>query len=155
MMKLDREQIVKALECWASGNPCEGSCCPLFEISPDTCDRWIGRNSLSLIKELTQANEQLGESYEHLEKTKDELLAERSRLTEENERLRAEVSVKKKLLDKCVDLEDKVRADTVRAFAERLKKYYSNLIGNTFSTLVAFHIDEISKEMEAEYEQIN
>jgi glucose-6-phosphate-specific signal transduction histidine kinase len=43
------------------------------------------------------------------------------RLTEENERLKAEVSVKKKLLDKCVDLEDRVKADTVREFAERLK----------------------------------
>ena len=52
-MKSNREQIIKALECWASGNQCEGSCCPLFEISPDTCDRWIGRNALSLVYEMT------------------------------------------------------------------------------------------------------
>ena len=39
------------------------------------------------VKELTQAHEMLYESYDHLEKTKDELLADRSRLTEENERL--------------------------------------------------------------------
>ena len=40
-------------------------------------------------------------------------------LTEENARLRAEVSVKKKLLDKCVSIEDKVRADTVRKMKDR------------------------------------
>lgn len=59
MSELNLKQVRNALECWASGNPCEGSCCPLFEISPDTCDRWIGRNALSLIKELTEENERL------------------------------------------------------------------------------------------------
>lgn len=72
----------------------------------------LARNALALIKQLTQAHEMLSESYDALEKTKDELLAERSRLaevnalqtitliefdkqvqrlTEENERLRVEL----------------------------------------------------------------
>jgi chromosome segregation ATPase len=51
------------------------------------CMETISRNAISLIKELTQEHEMLSESCDHLEKTKDELLAERSRLTEEIERL--------------------------------------------------------------------
>lgn len=62
-------------------------------------------------------------------------------LTEENERLKAEVSVKKKLLDKCVDLDDMVKADTVREFANRLKAVCWSCI-MTPST-----IDRIAKEI--------
>ena len=42
---------------------------------------------------------------------------------------------------------DKERADTVREFAERLKKYYSILNSSTNSNLVAYHIDQVAKEM--------
>ena len=42
-------------------------------------------------------------------------------IAKENERLRAEVSVKKKLLKRCSDLVEEIQANTVREFAERLK----------------------------------
>ena len=88
-MKLNREQIIKALECWASGNPCEGSCCPLFEISPDTCDRWIGRNALALIKELTEdverVSKQCGEIIVECDERDAERLKQVAELTGENE----------------------------------------------------------------------
>ena len=35
----------------------------------------------------------------------------------------------------------------INKFAERVKKYYSTLGGNTNSTLVAYHIDQIAEEM--------
>jgi hypothetical protein len=40
---------------------------------------------------------------------------------------------------------DAVRADTIRMFADRLKKYYSNLNGSTPTALTAFHIEQIKK----------
>lgn len=117
--ELNLKQVKKALECWASGNPCEGSCCPLFEISPDTCDRWIGRNALALINELTEENQ----------KYKDQLCLLNARIYE----LQLELETAK----------DQV----INKFAERVKKYYSTLGGNTNSTLVAYHIDQIAEEM--------
>lgn len=118
-MELNREQIIKALECISNTEDvlCEG--CAYKKYDGLACHRIGAKNALALIKEqeeqifklenrlkecengcegtvfldrcklhdaeekvreLTQANEQLSESYDHLEKTKDELIAERSRL---------------------------------------------------------------------------
>ena len=68
------------------------------------------------VKELTQANEMLSESYDHLEKTKDELLAERSRLILENEILRKSYANYEETSG-C----KKVRVYTANKFAERFK----------------------------------
>lgn len=38
-------------------------------------------------------------------------------------------------------------AAAIEDFAERLKKYYNNLNGTTSSGLVAYHIEQIKKEM--------
>jgi uncharacterized small protein (DUF1192 family) len=65
-------------------------------------------------------------------------------LTEENERLRAEVSVKKKLLDKCVDLEDKVKACTVKKMQEMVYEFADDL--NTIDAyIIKEMIDQIAK----------
>ena len=79
---MEKEQIIKALEC-CSGSDCRR--CPYF--GHITCISLMRKDSIALIKELTQANEQLSESYDHLEKTKDELLSERARLIEANQKL--------------------------------------------------------------------
>ena len=69
-------------------------------------------------------------------------------LTKENERLRAEVSVKKKLLDKSVDLEDKVKADTVRKMQERLGEHFVEHNEVKYGGgLVHKVLDKIAKEM--------
>ena len=109
-MELNREQIIKALECCTRGRgengeiPCPD--CPYEECNivggtserqtKGTCGYWLKVDALSLINELT----------------------------EENERLRAEISVKKKLLDKSVEVEDKVKAGTVRKMSKRIKEYF-------------------------------
>ena len=119
MENLNAEQVKKALECWASGKPCEGGVCDLFDASTLTCDRWTGKNALALItsqeqkifelenrlKECENGYEgtlalerakikELTESYNSLEahylEVRDEGLAENKRRTEENERLRAD-----------------------------------------------------------------
>ena len=87
-MELNREQIIKALEECGAKTTCND--CPLvgdFDLRMP-CQRKLCLEAHSLIKELTQSNEQLSESYDHLEKTKDELLSERSRLCIELEAMR-------------------------------------------------------------------
>jgi hypothetical protein len=39
------------------------------------------------------------------------------------------------------------RATTVREFADRLKKYYTIINSSTNSNLVAYHVDQVAKEM--------
>lgn len=40
-----------------------------------------------------------------------------------------------------------VRADAIREFADRLKKYYTTLGDTTLSSMVAYHIEQIANEM--------
>ena len=54
-MKLNREQIIKALECCISGDDC--TLCPLCD--ERSCPCVLNENALSLIKELTEENERL------------------------------------------------------------------------------------------------
>jgi hypothetical protein len=115
MSELNREQIIKALECCTSEVTIEFNCtaCPYIGKG---CNSVVMRDALSLIKELT----------------------------EENERLRAEVSVKKKLLDKCVDLEDKVKACTVKKMQEMVYEFADDL--NTIDAyIIKEMIDQIAK----------
>ena len=112
-MELNREQIIKALECWAKNF--DGKVTDFKTL----CEATL------LIKKLIAENESLIEGVEIKVLPASELLRimelekQVEGLTEENERLRAEVSVKKKLLDKGVDLDDKVKADTVRKMQKR------------------------------------
>lgn len=73
------------------------------------------------------------------------------RLTEENERLTSEISVKKKLLVKCSDLVEHIQADTVRKMQERLKAKAvedESLDGrNTIQIINAIWVDKIAKEL--------
>ena len=59
-MELNREQIIKALECWTSEYGCTG--CPLSEQGCFDCGQIpieISKSILALIKELTEENERL------------------------------------------------------------------------------------------------
>lgn len=59
-MELNREQIIKALECWASGSPCHEKCSILEHEEGANCLRLTTRSSLALIKEITEDNEKIG-----------------------------------------------------------------------------------------------
>ena len=167
-MELNREQIIKALEFCANNDDCVGVMCPYYATG---CENEMPKDALSLIKELTQANEQLSESYDHLEKTKDELLDERSRLTEENERLEKlsddlgrDVDVKLKHiihLENAYDEElDKLKAekadvtyfkqkliaDTVRKMQERFKSCFEDDVKYD-GFRIAIWIDQIAEEI--------
>lgn len=144
---MEREQIIKALEC------CQKDDCDNCPNDFGNCYSNLAKDALSLIKELTEENEKLLTALANYDRQTDVRIAEEyytveayEELREENERLRAEVSVKKKLLDKCVDLEDRVRADTVRKMQERLKKAFN--FGHTIlEKSICDIIDHIAKEM--------
>jgi histidinol phosphatase-like PHP family hydrolase len=87
MENLNAEQVKKALECWASGKPCEGGVCDLFDASTFTCDRWTGKNALALITSQEQRIAELTEEVAVKVVTLIELDKQIKRLTEENERL--------------------------------------------------------------------
>ena len=119
-MELNREQIIKALGCWASGKTCSGEKCEIFDISPSTCDRWVGRKALALIKELTEENERLREKADR------NFVNLKAVLEERNEKI--------------------IVAATVREFAERLTACFCPDC-DYYGTDVQSTIDQIAKEM--------
>lgn len=40
-----------------------------------------------------------------------------------------------------------IRASAVAEFAERLKGYYKRIKGNTYGALVAYHVEQVAREM--------
>jgi hypothetical protein len=130
-MELNRKEIIRALEHCIKDNTCEQ--CPY---SPSTCH--IQQDALALIKELTQAEEMLSESYDHLEKTKDDLITERLRLTEEND-------VLYRLIGETLWQKVGIKANTVRKMHSEIKERC--IKGGIFPAFVARTIEEVAKEM--------
>ena len=57
-MQLNREQIIKALECHAGNFSCDECPCDPYDGTGETyCGCIMAKNALSLIKELTEENE--------------------------------------------------------------------------------------------------
>ena len=158
-MKLNREQIVKALECCGRnvGSNCHD--CPYCGLSPWSaeCRLVLVKDALALIRELTvelDAMRGAANSYK----------MDNQRLTEENERLSAgyekaqilSVFPKEEELKYLNALErmakeyQTVRADTVRKMLERLKAEAIVIRDHAGEfDLVVFEsdIDQIAKEM--------
>ena len=121
-MKLNREQIIKALECCYMQELEHNENCPechYTDLYPN-CAEYLGKHAFALIKELTEENERLREKADrNLENLKAVL---------------EEIS------------ENTIVADTVRKMQERLKEQISDMrgyIGNYFRN----KIDQISEEL--------
>jgi hypothetical protein len=82
-------------------------------------------SSIKYIEDVLENWEQWQTHHSKLTKAMKDLISFAKELTIDIERLRAEVSVKRKLLDKCVDLEDKIKADTVRKMRDRFSSLLS------------------------------
>jgi hypothetical protein len=146
---MEKEQIIKAL----------GEEIKLADYVGNGVKTTLFKNTIALIKELTEECEnyksiaeyqqscnmdrgfkikRLTEENERLQKAKyiyatvDYCADDLAKALEENERLKAEVSVKKKLLKRCSGLVETIQANTVREFAERLK--YTLCINNEENT---------------------
>ena len=139
---MEREQIVKALEYHADTlSPCV-KICPYGD--RNHCGSAMAKDALALIKELTDENERLSESYDHLEMTKDELLPERSRLICDNQELAKRNERQKHAIN--VYHIGETKADTVRKMQERLKETFSDRAAYTASHCHEA-IDRIADEM--------
>lgn len=120
---MEREQIIKALECHISGKLANCEHCPFDKahLFNSTCVQAMCENALALIKELT----------------------------EENEFHRKTISKNAQMaLNVTVDEIEKTKTDTVQKMQERLK-YSLCCIPQCHFTYaeVQFHIDRITKEM--------
>ena len=58
-MGINREQIIKALECCSDDNSCYTAGCPYKSDSLSACTSKLAKDVLALIKELTEENERL------------------------------------------------------------------------------------------------
>ena len=102
-MELNREQIIKALECCDADNPTCGDC-PCYD-NHDYC--WnLNKHILSLINELTEERKGLENLIYEMSKIENRMSETIEELTEENERLKQE-RMNKIDIYKALDILDK------------------------------------------------
>ena len=109
---MEREQIIKALECCTSGYCYVGAGCPLaeddnYDDDIAKCTSELAQNALALIKELTKENERLNKQNEELQEVA-------------NTAVGSFIRLEKHYKFECKRA-DTIKANTVRDFAERLK----------------------------------
>ena len=157
-MELNREQIIKALEC-CSEDTADCHNCPYSEFQEGNCFDNAKKDALSLIKELTEEVTSWKEIAEGYQKQFEDCAEDRARLTEENERLKQLLDYKclygydGEVMEYCVqgpcphyEIKKELVADTVRKMQERLKeKAFS--VPTVYNSHFGRMIDEIAKEM--------
>lgn len=104
------------------------------------------------VKELTQSNEMLSESYNHLEKTKDDLVAERSRLIMQNERLITECGNQSILWKKHFEsiyetAKKQLREETIKKFQSKLNEERGYDDDWNYNSWWGETINQVAKEM--------
>lgn len=116
-MELDREQIMKALECCeGGGKPCLS--CPYFYRAVDTsCAPFLIKDALSLIKELTEEVERL-EKAKYVFATVDYCADDLANALEENKRLTAE----NESLKQCMEHEHASFMETFGEYGEKCER---------------------------------
>lgn len=128
---MEREQIIKALECCAVGTTDECKKCPRHHIrtlTDEECMEGLIRATLILIDGLTEDNERLnGKVAEYEEERKYHFEMSRKRIAE-------------------------AEADTVRKVLARIKKYFESYTGMIHSASVHYYITEKEKEFLEEKE---
>lgn len=150
---MEKEQIIKALEC-CKNRGCQEGCPRLCNKIPmeDDCRLDLMKDALALIKELTEKVEAYRQELGKVRVALNNANADNKRLTEECERL-------KQLNESYAELEQgyivtgvkKVQADTVWEFAERLE--YTLCINNEENTEFFDYsytletIDEVANEI--------
>ena len=132
--ELNREEIIKALECCGTSDK-SCSYCPLAkDYSP--CSKTMADNALSLIKELTAENKLLNVELGNANSEILRLIEEKKELTRKLECAELQIEVKERICesymlqygtvaDKEVFLK-KERADTVRKYREQLHRAFAH-----------------------------
>ncbi len=136
-MELNREQIIKALECCKFGKD-EAKCkeCNWHPWIKPRCWRLLASNALSLIKELTEENERLRERVKAVEEG-----AVRS--------FESQQDLYRKMVEALNREIHEAKADTVRKMQERLYREFASLGANDKFNKALFltKVDQIAKEM--------
>lgn len=170
---MEKETVIKALECCGSKHSDIGkySCkeCPLNGQNFDegACyDEVLHNNALALIKELTEENERLSTALANYARQTEVRIAEEyytaeayDELREENEKLKS-IGISKDIVIESLAEENETlkdnnehlavllteaKSDTVREFAEKLKK--ECLVDSGYEVLQIGTIDRIAKEI--------
>ena len=144
-MELNREEIVKALECCAtSQNLCEE--CPIDRAKKDDCicGQFLAQNALALITSQEQRIKELTEENERLRVENDKYEAENH--AEFNKWLKLEETTKRRHAELFKEAKIAVKEDTVRKMQNELKKTFSALCKGEMVDLFRI-IDQIAKEM--------
>ena len=168
-MELNREQIIKALECCITGH--HENCCNLGKWHEEwNCMTDIMKQSLALINELTAENKLLNVELGNANSEILRLIAEKKELTEENERLRAErdtldiynkdykfknkelTAFNRRWAKECAELQDEcdqIKADTVQKMQDAVAVHFGTYTDkDTVKVLdVVRLLGKIAKEM--------
>ena len=160
-MELNKEDIIKALECCKSFRDfyaCDE--CPYSHTmlaDDESCTNRMSQDALSLINELTAENKLLNVELGNASSEILRLIDREKELTEENETLTLKVAayqVKDKLLsnqldDKCDMCIARERADTVRKMQDKLAQYIGTYTDKSFVYVKAMFklIDRIAEEI--------
>ena len=156
MENLNAEQIKKALECCLTTS--EGDCSECGYRGKTrscflTCTNCLISDALALITLQEQRIKELTEKNAIQTIAAIELDKQVQRLTEENERLRAEIDNGAEVCSNChtkyADKIEQAEADSVRKFAEKLKECLDDFYNSGEDALldVPDLIDQIAKEM--------
>ena len=133
---MEREQIIKALECCGADDGCVGEECPYYA-NCQFCITRISKDALSLIKELTEDNEAQSETITSLLKTIEGVQGVKSEYETFIGGLKSQIDA----------IKAEARADTVRKIQERLKANKVKRDGLSFKVVDFDTIDQIAKEM--------
>ena len=156
-MELNREQILKSLECCASE---EYICtqCPIDEKIKDDCEcgKVVARNALALIKELTEENERLHEHLAIEQSYKERLQGILLEFTDIVHKWgnkhgydTSEISLVP-ILNEATAIKSQIKSDTVQEMQKRLNKHFCHdpaFLG-VEQRLIMDVIDQTAKEME-------
>ena len=136
---MEREQIIKALECCFVNTNCNG--CPL-DRKTDDCLHLLGASAMACIKELSEENERLRAEVNKLDALSDEMGVDL------DVKLKTIFELEDKLKAEKADVmyfKDQIRADTVRKMQSEIIKRC--IKGGIYPAFVASAIDKIAKEM--------
>lgn len=159
---MKKETIIKGLECCTRGRKskddrpcleCSYNECNIVGGTSErqtsgTCQGWLMKDAIALIKELTEENERLESISINKDITIEAINEVIKQLNEENERLKNICNSYALQYGTARDKEvflRKERADTVKRFAERLKK--ECLVDSGYEVLQIGTIDRIADEI--------
>lgn len=136
MSQLNREQVIKALECISRTEDvlCEG--CDYRKYDGLACHRIGAKNALSLINELTEEVASLKEIAEGYQKQFEDCAEDRTKLTEENKRLKQCIEHEhRSFMETFGELDDKCKSlyeenERLRDLVKEVQEYNENWVAD-------------------------